>query len=90
MNNVVERLNKVMSYSEIQVVKEVIKELGGDVEKPVVNSKLADSVGITKSVLVNALKILEVAGVLETRSMGMKGTYIKVLNQDVLQAVANF
>ena len=90
MNNVVERLNRVMSYSEIQVAKEVIKELGEDVEKSIINSKLADSVGVTKSVLVNAIKILEAAGVLETRSMGMKGTYVKVLDQDTLRAVAKF
>lgn len=90
MKNVAERLNKIMTYSEIQIAKEVIKELNGDVEKSVVNSKLADSVGTTRSVLVNAMRVLEAAGVLETRSMGMKGTYIKVLDQDTLQAVANF
>lgn len=90
MKNVAERLNKIMTYSEIQVAKEVINELGGDIEKSVINSKLADSVGATRSVLVNALRVLEAAGVLETRSMGMKGTHIKVLDQDTLQAVANF
>lgn len=90
MKNVAERLNKIMTYSEIQVAKEVIKELGGDIEKSVINSKLADSVGATRSVLVNALRVLEAAGVLETRSMGMKGTHIKVLDPDTLQAVANF
>lgn len=90
MKNVAERLNKIMTYSEIQVAKEVIKELDGDMEKSVVNSKLADSVGATRSVLVNALRVLEAAGILETRSMGMKGTHIKVLDQDTLQAVASF
>ena len=42
-------------------------------------SKIADRVGITRSVIVNALRKLESAGVIESRSSGMKGTYIKVL-----------
>ena len=36
--------------------------------------------GITRSVIVNALRKFESAGVIESRSSGMKGTYIKVLN----------
>ena len=43
-------------------------------------SKIADRVGITRSVIVNALRKLESAGVIESRSSGMKGTYIKVKN----------
>lgn len=77
MNNVVDRLKRVMSYSEVAAFKAVYAEI-------------ADKLGITRSVIVNALKLLEVTGVIETRSMGMKGTYIKILDQDTLQAVANF
>ncbi|MCL8209092.1 MAG: GTP-sensing pleiotropic transcriptional regulator CodY, partial [Actinomycetia bacterium] len=33
-----------------------------------------------RSVIVNALRKLESAGVVETRSLGMKGTRIRVLN----------
>ena len=44
-----------------------------------VASKIADKVGITRSVIVNALRKFESAGVIESRSSGMKGTYIKVL-----------
>ena len=40
-------------------------------------------VGITRSVIVNALRKFESAGVIESRSSGMKGTYIKVLNDYV-------
>ena len=49
-----------------------------------VASKIADRVGITRSVIVNALRKLESAGVIESRSLGMKGTYIKVLNEKLL------
>ena len=48
-----------------------------------VASKIADRVGITRSVIVNALRKFESAGVIESRSSGMKGTYIKVLNDVV-------
>ena len=37
-------------------------------------------VGVTRSVIVNALRKLESAGLIESRSLGMKGTYIKVLS----------
>lgn len=46
-------------------------------------SKIADRVGITRSVIVNALRKFESAGVIESRSSGMKGTYIKVVNDVV-------
>ena len=43
-------------------------------------SKVADRSRITRSVIVNALRKLESAGVIESKSLGMKGTHIKVLN----------
>lgn len=46
----------------------------------VIASKIADQVGVTRSVIVNALRKLESAGIIESRSLGMKGTYIKVLS----------
>ena len=58
------------------------EELDGT-EGILVASKIADRVGITRSVIVNALRKFESAGVIESRSSGMKGTYIKVLNDYV-------
>ena len=49
--------------------------------------KIADRVGITRSVIVNALRKFESAGVIESKSLGMKGTYIKVLNEHLLEEV---
>lgn len=45
-----------------------------------VASRIADREGITRSVIVNALRKLESAGVIVSKSSGMKGTYIKVTN----------
>ncbi|WP_047982673.1 GTP-sensing pleiotropic transcriptional regulator CodY [Ornithinibacillus contaminans] len=68
-----------LSYSELKAVKTIFHELDGT-EGMIVGSKLADSISITRSVIVNALRKLESAGVVDSRSLGMKGTYIKVLN----------
>lgn len=90
MSETMQRLKRVISYSELKAVKAIIKEIGEDTEKEMVNSKVADASGVVRSVIVNAIRLLEVAGVLETRSMGMKGTYIKVLDQAALKEIANF
>ncbi|PYZ98012.1 GTP-sensing pleiotropic transcriptional regulator CodY [Alteribacter lacisalsi] len=72
-----------LSYSELEAVEHIFEELEGN-EGLLVASKIADRVGITRSVIVNALRKLESAGVIESRSLGMKGTYIKVLNDKFL------
>ncbi|WP_054706788.1 GTP-sensing pleiotropic transcriptional regulator CodY [Shouchella patagoniensis] len=72
-----------LSYSELEAVEHIFEELDGR-EGLLVASKIADRVGITRSVIVNALRKLESAGVIESRSLGMKGTYIKVLNDKFL------
>ena len=59
-----------------------VDELDGN-EGILVASRIADRVGITRSVIVNALRKFESAGVIESRSSGMKGTYIKVVNDVV-------
>lgn len=71
-----------LSFSELEAIKHIFEELDGD-EGILVASKIADRVGITRSVIVNALRKFESAGVIESRSSGMKGTYIKVLNDAV-------
>lgn len=71
-----------LSYSELEAVIHILNELDGN-EGLLVASKIADRVGITRSVIVNALRKFESAGVIESKSLGMKGTYIKVLN-DIL------
>lgn len=72
-----------LSYSELEAVEHIFEELEGN-EGLLVASKIADRVGITRSVIVNALRKFESAGVIESRSLGMKGTYIKILNDKLL------
>ncbi len=76
---VVQMAMRALSYSEVESVKHIIAELGA-YEGVVIASKVADRVGVTRSVIVNALRKLESAGIIESRSLGMKGTFIKILS----------
>jgi len=72
-----------LSYSELEAIEHIFAELNGN-EGLLVASKIADRVGITRSVIVNALRKFESAGVIESKSLGMKGTYIRILNDNLL------
>ena len=78
-----------LSVSEKEAIIYVLQELGGK-EGTLIASRIADRVGITRSVIVNALRKFGSAGVIETRSSGMKGTYIKVLNDVVFEELQQF
>ncbi len=75
-----------LSFSEMEAITHIFDELDG-MEGILVASKVADRVGITRSVIVNALRKFESAGIIESRSSGMKGTYIKVLNDVVFEEI---
>lgn len=79
---VVKSAISTLSYTEMHAIIHIFEELDG-VEGILVASKIADKAGITRSVVVNALRKFESAGVIESRSSGMKGTYIKVLNDAI-------
>jgi transcriptional pleiotropic repressor len=77
-----------LSYSELEAVKYIFNEIDGS-EGFLVASKLAEQYKLTRSVIVNALRKLESAGVIDARSLGMKGTYIKVLNNFLYEGLAH-
>lgn len=81
---VIQMAISTLSYSEFEAVIHIFEELNGE-EGLLIASKIADKAGITRSVIVNALRKFESAGVIETRSLGMKGTYIRVLNEHLLE-----
>lgn len=83
---VVKSAINTLSSSEIDAIIHIFEELNG-CEGILVASKIADRVGITRSVIVNALRKFESAGVIESRSSGMKGTYIKVVNDAVYEEI---
>lgn len=81
---IVQSAISTLSFSELEAIIHIFDELEGT-EGILVASKIADRVGITRSVIVNALRKFESAGVIESRSSGMKGTYIKVVNDYVFK-----
>lgn len=72
-----------LSYTETEAVKAILSELDGD-EGILVASKIADSAGITRSVIVNSMRKFESAGLIKTQSLGMKGTHIAITNDALL------
>lgn len=79
---------KSLSYTEVCAVKSIFEELNGS-EGLLVASKIADRVGFTRSVIVNAVRKLEGANVVESRSLGMKGTHIKIINEHLMNELSN-
>ena len=79
----------VLSYSELESVICVFNELK-DIEGLIVASKVAEEHSLSRSAIVNGLRKLESAGLIEARSLGMKGTYIKILNEQLTIELGKF
>ena len=81
---VVKSAINTLSQSEAEAIVQIFDELHS-MEGILVASKIADRIGITRSVIVNALRKFESAGVIESRSSGMKVTSIKVVNDAIYE-----
>ena len=86
MNSQVKAGLDALTASEKKAVFYMLSAIS-DGEGLIVTSRIADEVGITRSVLVNALKKLESAGVIESKSAGMKGTFVKVINNIIFDEI---
>lgn len=69
-----------LSFSELQAAKYLLDAVREASDGIVVSSQIADEHGVTRSVIVNSIRKLESAGTIESRSLGMKGTHLRVLN----------
>ncbi|MCR5773815.1 MAG: GTP-sensing pleiotropic transcriptional regulator CodY [Lachnospiraceae bacterium] len=76
-----------LSMTERQALVYVFERLYGT--DLIVASKISKETGITRSVIVNALKKLESAGILNIRSGGVKGTHVEVLNPEIYDRIEN-
>ena len=77
-----------LSGSELEAMYSVFKELNGE-DGLLVASKIAEQAGITRSIIVTGLKKLESAGVIESKSAGMKGTKVRICNEMLLEELEN-
>lgn len=75
---------KTLSYSEVKAVTAVFEKLEGASEGILTATNIADEIEITRSVVVNAIRKLESGGIIQSKSLGMKGTFIKVLNEEFI------
>lgn len=87
--SVVKSSMATLSYSEVEAIKRIFEELNGNKEGLLVASKIADKAKITRSVIVNALRKLESAGIIKSKSSGMRGTYIHVLNDAIFEEISD-
>ena len=77
-----------LSGSELEAMYCVFKELNGE-DGLLVASKIAEQAGITRSIIVTGLKKLESAGVIESKSAGMKGTKVRICNEMLMEELEN-
>ncbi len=78
---------ETLSYSEKNAIEKIVNQLDGD-EGLIVTSKVASQYGLTNSVVVNALRKMGSAGLLESKSLGMKGTHIRLINPYLKETVS--
>jgi len=70
------RAISTLSVSEEAVLKSLLESVPNEGVVHVVTSQIADQTGISRSSVVSVLRRLQSAGLLETRSLGTKGTHI--------------
>ena len=66
-----------LSFSELEAAIHISQAISG-LEGRLIAGHVADKLGFARSIVVSALKKLEGAGIIESRSLGVKGTYIKI------------
>lgn len=84
-----EKAFNTLTFSEKQAVCYLFEELDG-LEGIVVASKIADKYKLTRPVVVGGLRKYESAGLIDSRSLGAKGTYVKVLDTSILSVMKNY
>lgn len=73
-----------LTYSELKLVEQVFKHINND-NGLLVITKIAEQLGVAHSVVLNAIRKLESAGVIHAHSLGKKGSYIEVLNSHLFR-----
>jgi Pleiotropic transcriptional repressor len=75
-----------LSYSEIQAMNAIFKEMDG-LECTLVASNIADKQGISRSIICNAIQKLGTVGIVNSRSLGINGTYIRINNPELIDVI---
>lgn len=83
------RLSEILSFSEIKAIRAIIDEVGDAEECIIQVTKLHPKYNIGKTVFVMALRLLDAADVVRVRSLGPKGTLLKILNREAIDKLLN-
>ncbi|MEE6450506.1 hypothetical protein RAH41_08045 [Gottfriedia acidiceleris] len=78
-----------LSFTEGQAIQALVIELNGQTKLTIISGEIGGGTRYTKSIIINALAKLEIAGILRSRGLGMKGTLIEVLNPSALESVVS-
>jgi transcriptional pleiotropic repressor len=78
---------RTLTYTELKFVKALFTHWDESNDTIITTTRVAEAAGVSKAIVVSALRKLEIAGFLTTRSLGMKGTYIRVEDREFLEAV---
>ncbi|SDL05379.1 hypothetical protein [Natronincola ferrireducens] len=77
---------KSLSFSELTAAAAIIENMHED-EATIILNKVSASAYVTRSIISSTIKKLESAGTIETKCLGVKGTYIKILNKYIRSAI---
>ena len=72
-----------LTYSELTATLSIFKQLENSTL--IVLGKFADDHGFSRSIVGNAVRKIEASGAIETRSLGVKGTKIAIINEKLLE-----
>lgn len=72
-----------LSHSEKLALKHILKEMK-EKEAKLIMRKLAKKAGVGQTCLVNVLKKLAGARILEVKSLGVKGTYLRIHDDSIM------
>ncbi len=89
MEKTVNDVISATSRSEMDSVRAILSKLDENGEGVVNLTRLSEESGISRTSLVNAVKKMAGAGVFETRSRGVLGTEIKVINTLIYEAAGD-
>lgn len=74
-----------LSYSELEAAICIFNEI--EVESLIIIGKFANKHGFSRSVVGNAISKLSSASVIKSRSLGTKGTNIKIINENIVKEI---
>ena len=88
----VRNLISSLSFSELIAVTYIVKALdeAGKAEGLINGGSIAENLGFTRSIVTAALKKLESSGLVESRSLGMKGTYVRIKEPLLVKEIKKF